>query len=110
LGFAAMPMRGAYNASKFALEGLTDTLRRELLGSSIKISLIEPGPILSNFRRNALIALESNIDYSRSRHAQMYQQALNRLQKEGASAPFTLPADAVVKKLIHALESRHPKI
>ena len=45
LGLAALPYRGAYVCSKFALEGLTDTLRQELTGSGIHISLIQPGPI-----------------------------------------------------------------
>ncbi|MDO6422929.1 SDR family NAD(P)-dependent oxidoreductase [Saccharophagus degradans] len=109
LGFAAMPMRGAYNASKFALEGLTDTLRLELAGSSLKISLIEPGPIESHFRKNALVALEENVDIHNTRHSKMYKTAIERLRKVGPAAPFTLPADAVVAKLIHALESRRPK-
>lgn len=109
LGFAAMPMRGAYNASKFALEGLTDTLRLELAGSSVKVSLIEPGPIVSAFRVNGLAALEENIDIENTRHSKLYKQAIARLKKVGPAAPFTLPADAVVAKLIHALESRRPK-
>lgn len=109
LGLVAMPMRGAYNASKFALEGLTDTLRLELRGTGVKVSLIEPGPILSRFRVNALAALEAHIDMSASRHQQMYQGALARLRKPGPAAPFTLPPEAVVKKLIHALESRRPR-
>ncbi len=110
LGFAAMPMRGAYNASKFALEGLTDTLRRELLDSPIRFSLIEPGPILSNFRRNALKALQENVDVSQSRYSDGYTQALERLQKEGPAVPFTLGPEAVVEKLVHALESKRPKV
>ena len=53
LGFVAMKYRGAYNASKFALEGLVDTLRLELHGTNIQLCLIEPGPITSQFRKNA---------------------------------------------------------
>ncbi|MFT5085629.1 MAG: short-subunit dehydrogenase [Lentisphaeria bacterium] len=109
LGFAAMPMRGAYNASKFALEGLTDTLRMELSETNIKVSIIEPGPILSSFRQNAIIALKENIDISASRHQSLYQGVLDRLSKKGPSSKFTLPPEAVVNKLIHALESKWPK-
>lgn len=109
LGFAAMPMRGAYNASKFALEGLTDTLRLELLQTKVRISIIEPGPIISNFRANAIAALRENIQIDNSRFYLGYHAALERLQKEGPSSRFTLPADAVVKKLVHALESSRPK-
>lgn len=109
LGFAAMPFRGAYNASKFALEGLTDTLRLELRGSNIHISLVQPGPIISKFRSNALIALRENIDIENSIYSENYKGALARLQKEGPSAPFTLPPEAVLKKVVHALESGRPK-
>ncbi|WP_075187391.1 SDR family NAD(P)-dependent oxidoreductase [Teredinibacter haidensis] len=109
LGFVAMPFRGAYNASKFALEGLTDTLRLELKSSPVKISIIEPGPILSRFRQNALKALEDNVDIQASRHAEKYEAAQARLRRDGAAVPFTLGPDAVFSKLIHALESKNPK-
>lgn len=108
LGLCAMPMRGAYNATKFALEALSDTLRLELKGTSVKVILIEPGPILSDFRKNAVLALQENVDFSGSRHQALYEQALARLQKPGATSRFTLGPEAVVKKLILALESRSP--
>jgi NAD(P)-dependent dehydrogenase (short-subunit alcohol dehydrogenase family) len=110
LGFVAMTYRGAYNASKFALEGLADTLRLELHGSNIHISLIEPGPILSDFRKNAFALYKKNIDPTHSCHKEIYKVMEARLQKEGAAAPFTLPAEAVAEKVIHALESGRPKI
>ena len=110
LGFVAMPYRGAYNASKFALEGLTDTLRLELKGTNIHLSLIQPGPIESKFRQNAFAAFKANIDPTHSPHRENYEAMEARLKKEGPAAPFTLPADAVADKLIHALESRRPKI
>jgi len=109
LGFVAMPFRGAYNASKFAIEGLSDTLRLELKGSDIHISLIEPGPIVSKFRDNALIALQKYIDIDNSFHKQKYLGILARLNKKGAAVPFTLPPEAVLKRVIHALESKRPK-
>lgn len=109
LGLVAMPFRGAYNASKFALEGLTDTLRLELADTPIHICLIEPGPIESRFKANALAALRDNVDISQSRHQQGYEEAIGRLSKEGPTSSQTLPASAVVAKLIHALESRRPK-
>lgn len=110
LGFVAMKFRGAYNSSKFALEGLADTLRLELRGSGIHISLIEPGPIESRFRANAFAMYQKNIDPSRSAHRQTYQAMEVRLQKPGPAAPFTLPATAVAEKVIHALESKRPKV
>lgn len=110
LGLVALPYRGAYNASKFALEGLADTLRLELSGTGISVSLIEPGPIISQFRANAFAKYQQHIDKSRSAHQQIYQAMENRLTKTGPAAPFTLPAAAVVDKLIHAVESKRPKI
>ena len=109
LGFVAMPFRGAYNASKFAIEGLSDTLRLELRGSNIHVCLIEPGPIESRFRQNALLALQQHIDIENSIHRDKYHGVLERLQKEGPAVPFTLPPEAVLKRVIHALESPRPK-
>lgn len=110
LGLVALTYRGAYNATKFALEGLADTLRLELHGTGIDICLIEPGPILSDFRRNSLIAFQKNIDAEASPHRATYANMLTRLEKEGAAVPFTLPATAVAEKVIHAVEARKPKI
>lgn len=110
LGLVALPYRGAYNASKFALEGLTDTLRLELAGSGIHVSLIEPGPIKSRFRANAHAAYRRNIHPEHSAHSIRYQCLEKRLVKIGPAAPFTLPPEAVLKKVIHALESPRPKM
>lgn len=111
LGLIALRYRGAYNASKYALEGLTDTLRMELAGSHIHISLIEPGPIRSRFRANAYVALKRNINIENSPHREDYRAAEKRLSKaEGDDPPFTLPPEAILKKVIHALESHKPKV
>jgi NAD(P)-dependent dehydrogenase (short-subunit alcohol dehydrogenase family) len=109
LGFAAMPMRGAYNASKFALEGLSDTLRLELAGSGIHVSLIQPGPIESRFRANALAHFQAHIDIEDSPHREHYRTTLARLKSQTGPTPFTLPPEAVLKRVIHALESDRPK-
>jgi NAD(P)-dependent dehydrogenase (short-subunit alcohol dehydrogenase family) len=109
LGFAALKWRGAYNASKFAIEGLTDTLRMELSGSGIHVSLIEPGPIVSSFRKNAYKAFKANIDTENSPHREAYRRVEARLATEGDTQSFTLPGDAVLRKVVHALESRRPK-
>lgn len=110
LGFIAAPNRGAYNASKYALEGLTDTLRLELRGTSIKCVLIEPGPIESKFRDNALKMFKQEIDRNRSRHKTMYEDALVRLERQGPGSSYTLPPDAVTCCLVSALERPNPKI
>ena len=109
LGFVALKWRGAYNASKFALEGLTDTLRMELRGSGIHVSLIEPGPIESRFRENAYEAFKENIDAENSPHREAYRRVEARLATGDEPQPFTLSGEAVLEKVVHALESRRPK-
>ena len=108
LGFAAMPYRGAYNASKFAIEGFSDTLRLELQGSGVFVSLIQPGPIESCFRANGLVAFLKNIDYSNSLHATHYESVLERLKKGAKTTRFTLGPEHVLRRVIHALESDKP--
>jgi NAD(P)-dependent dehydrogenase (short-subunit alcohol dehydrogenase family) len=108
LGLVALPYRGAYVATKFALEGLIDTLRLELHQTTIQISLIEPGPISSRFRDNAHAMYKKYINPAVSFHRANYEAMESRLLKKGPAAPFTLPPDAVLKKVIHALESERP--
>lgn len=109
LGFVAMPFRGAYNASKFAIEGYTDTLRLELKKTNIHIILIEPGPIDTQFRANALAKMLQYIDIEKSPYRDQYLPQISRLEKAETSTPFTLPAQAVTQKLLRALESKRPK-
>ncbi len=109
LGFIVLKFRGAYNASKFAIEGLSDTLRLELAGSNIHVCLIEPGPIISRFRENAYRAFKANIDAEHSPHREQYRALEQRLADNENEPPFTLPATAVLKKVIHALESDRPR-
>lgn len=110
LGIINLPYRGAYNASKFALESLSDTLRMELHGSGVHVSIIQPGPITSSFRANALAMYEKNIDRQHSAHRDYYKGVDKRLHQEGNASKHTLPPEAVLEKLIHALESPKPKI
>jgi len=109
LGFVALRYRGAYTASKYAIEGLADTLRLELRGTGIHVSLLEPGPIESRFRANALLAYRRNIDADRSVHREAYRRMEQRLGKQGPAVPFTLPPEAVLKKLVHAIENPRPR-
>jgi len=112
LGLITLKYRGAYNCSKFALEGLTDTLRQELHGTNIFVSLVEPGPITSQFRVNAYEAFKANIDAKHSAHKAVYDAVDRRLSKtdlERGKDPFTLEPDAVVKRVVHALEAKRPK-
>lgn len=109
LGLATLAYRGAYVASKFALEGLTDTLRLELAGSGIQVSPIEPGPIESRIRANSYEKFRAHIDREHSPHRGQYHAVEKHLLQEGPVQPFTLPPQAVLKKLIHALESPRSK-
>ncbi len=109
LGLVAMKWRGAYNASKFAIEGLSDTLRLELRGTGIHVCLIEPGPIYSKFMETALRKFEENIDIEHSVHRDTYERHRRRLSGRGRPARFKLPPQAVLKKLIHAVESPRPR-
>lgn len=110
LGLVAMTYRGAYNASKYAVEGLTDTLRLELKGSGIHISLVEPGPIRSKFRDNAFQHYRQSIQPEHSHHRFAYMAMEARLQKQGPAVPFTLGPEAVLNAVIHALEAKRPQI
>ena len=109
LGFAAMPWRGAYNSSKFALEGLADTLRHETHGSAIFVSLIEPGPIATRFRPNALEKFKQYIDIDKSVHAESYRAQLARLETEGDAAPFTMTSPDCAAVCVKALLAERPK-
>ncbi len=108
LGFVAVAYRGAYCASKFGLEGLTNAMRLELQGAGIKVSLIEPGPIRSRFVDNALARLLANVDIESSPHRDVYRTRIEAM-KTGSPSPFKLEPEAVVKRLIHAVESRWPR-
>ena len=108
LGLIAAPYRGAYCASKFAIEALADSLRIELAPSGLKVILIEPGPIASRFLEHALEAYRRNIDLEASPHRDIYRVRIARLE-EGGSQTFKLGPEAVAAKLVSALESRRPK-
>jgi NAD(P)-dependent dehydrogenase (short-subunit alcohol dehydrogenase family) len=109
LGLLPYRYRGAYTASKFALEGLTLTLRMELAGSGIEVSLIEPGPIASRFTANALAKINEHIDLENSAHAAEYTRQLKRLSGSGAGNRNKLGPDAVYKVLVHALNASRPR-
>jgi NAD(P)-dependent dehydrogenase (short-subunit alcohol dehydrogenase family) len=109
LGIVPFKWRGAYNASKFALEGLSLTMRMELEGSGIEVSLIEPGPITSRFTANALINIERFIDLKGSVHAVEYKKQLKRLKGESGPAKGKLEPDAVYTVLKRALTAKRPK-
>lgn len=107
LGFITGPFRGAYSASKYALEALSDAMRMELEGSGIHVSIIEPGPIRTRFLETALANFRATIEVDGSAHADAYRARLAAMEA-GGSSRFKLEPEAVTAKLIHALESRRP--
>lgn len=110
LGFVTLPWRGAYNATKFALEGLTDTMRIELRGTGIHVILIEPGPITSKIRQNSIPHFERWIDWQNSARRDQYEAKLTkRLYESRDPDRFELPAEAVVAKLRRAVTHHSPR-
>ncbi|WP_108861260.1 SDR family NAD(P)-dependent oxidoreductase [Ruegeria sp. Alg231-54] len=110
LGLVAFPWRGAYVATKYAIEGLTDTLRLELAGTNIKAILIEPGPITSKIRENSIPFFERFINWENSALREKYEASLlKRLYESSGPDRFELPASAVTDKLAHAVESKRPR-
>jgi NAD(P)-dependent dehydrogenase (short-subunit alcohol dehydrogenase family) len=109
LGLMPYRFRGAYTASKYALEGLSITMRMELAGSGIHVSLIEPGPITSRFTANALAKFRANVDVEGSPHAEEYKRQLTRLEGRGPVNRHKLGPEAVYSVLKHALNARNPR-
>ena len=109
LGFAPVPWRGGYVATKHALEGYADVLRLEMRRAPLHVSLIEPGPIRTRFNENARAQFARWIDVDRSARRDELKAVEGRYGAQAAENPFTLPASAVTAKLVHAVESRRPK-
>jgi NAD(P)-dependent dehydrogenase (short-subunit alcohol dehydrogenase family) len=110
LGLVAFPWRGAYVATKYAIEGLTDTLRVELRGTGIHVCLIEPGPVTSKIREKSIPHFERHIDWKNSPIREKYESSLlKRLYQSSGPDRFELPASAVTAKLAHACEAKRPK-
>jgi short-subunit dehydrogenase len=108
LGLMAAPYRGAYCASKFALEALSDSLRMELVGTGIHVSLIEPGPVRTQFLANVLLAFSANINAAASVHKSTYETRVAGIERGGKST-FKVEPTAVAKRAVHALEAARPQ-
>ncbi|WP_284165994.1 SDR family NAD(P)-dependent oxidoreductase [Frigidibacter sp. SD6-1] len=111
LGLVGIRWRGAYVATKFAMEGLTDVLRLEMSDTPIRAVLIEPGPVTSRIRVNAIPHFERWIDWRASPRRAQYEAGLLKRLYEHSGQPdrFELPAGAVTAKLLKALEARNPR-
>ncbi|MGA0334213.1 MAG: SDR family NAD(P)-dependent oxidoreductase [Kiritimatiellia bacterium] len=109
VGRIALPFMGIYSASKFAVEAMADAQRVELRGTGVKLSLIEPGPIETRFSKNALTHTGHDFSDRDSRFSALYARELNRRAQRSEPKPFSLPPEAVARKIAHALTSRHPR-
>lgn len=109
LGLVTQKWRGAYVATKFAMEGLGDTLRLEMRGTGIHVSMLEPGPITSRIRENSIPHFERHINWQGSARRAQYERLMHRLYQSRGPDRFELPPEAVTRCLIHALESPRPK-
>ena len=110
LGLVGLTWRGAYVATKFAMEGLTDVLRIEMKGTGIEVILIEPGPIATKIRENAIPHFERWVDWENSARREQYVSLRGRLyDKKTKKDRFELGPEAVTAKLVRALEDRRPK-
>lgn len=111
VGWLTLPFLGAYAASKHALESLSDALRIELRGSGVAVSIIEPGPIETPFRKNAFEVGQATINVEKSFFREVYEaQARRSIATQFRSRhPFTAPPEDVARSIRHALESRRPR-
>lgn len=109
LGVVSLPFRGAYNASKYAVEGLSDTLRLELKSSGIHVVTIEPGPIESRFRDNCVNSTLEAININKSYFSRQYAKLLAKRSQASSDSFFTKQPEAVIHKLIHAIEAQRPR-
>lgn len=109
LGLTPVPFRGAYAASKHALEGLMLCMRQELAGSGVHVAMIEPGPVASKIASNGLPWFERYIDHEHSVHHEAYRAQLARLSGGGSKSRLKLGPDAVHAVLRHALLSPRPR-
>lgn len=109
LGVVSMPFRGAYNASKYAVEGVSDTLRLELSATDIKVITIEPGPIESKFRDNVVDGSLKKINIDNSHFSNQYKAMLGNYKQKKTDSVFTKKSQAVIDCFIHAIESKKPK-
>ena len=109
LGLVSLRFRGAYNASKYAIEGLCDTLRLELKDTNIHVSTVNTGPVHSDFRKNAVKKFKQNVDITTSVFEREYKSQLLESNENKKNDPFTKDSIVVIKNILHAFESKKPK-
>ena len=111
VGRVVIPLMGAYSASKFALEALGDGLRMELGPAGISVSLVEPGPIKTNFRRRVVSEAGRGLEMQQSAFAKTYAKELSEPERTYSRPTdiFRKPPEAVAERIVHALEAARPR-
>ncbi len=109
LGLISLRFRGAYNASKYAIEGLCDTLRQELADTDIYVCTINTGPVRSDFRKNAIKMFKKNVISEGSVFEKEYKEQLLESKESKENDPFTKDSIVVIKNILHALEAKKPQ-
>jgi NAD(P)-dependent dehydrogenase (short-subunit alcohol dehydrogenase family) len=110
VGRVALPFLGIYSATKFAVEALADAQRVELSGTGVRVSLVEPGPIITRFSENAVGMTREDVNLDGSRFADLYSKELDTRAAPKRTKPFALPPEAVARKIAHALTAPRPRI
>ncbi|MBD2678711.1 MULTISPECIES: SDR family oxidoreductase [Nostoc] len=109
-GRSSTPFLGAYNASKFALEALTDVMRMELKPWGISVSIIEPGSIATPIWNKSLAQADIGQDSLSESALNLYGQAMNTVRhKMQTIASRGISADIVAQAVVHALTAKQPK-
>jgi NAD(P)-dependent dehydrogenase (short-subunit alcohol dehydrogenase family) len=109
-GRVATPLTGAYNASKFAVEGLADAMRMELRPWGIRVSLVEPAQTDTDMWRTADAELEQVVARLTPQHRVLYAKHVDGMRKMIPMAQrMASPADGVAAAIEQALTARRPR-
>ena len=111
VGRVVIPFLGAYSASKFALEAIGDGWRMELGPAGISVSVVEPGPIKTCFRKRVVSEAARGLEMRNSVFAKQYAKELSEPERTYTRPTdvFQKPPEAVAQRIVHALESRWPR-
>lgn len=101
-GLISLPLIGAYSASKYALEAVTDALRMELWDTNIKVITINPGIINTNINAVLKPKLDNLIEKKSSRFSEIYRRYIYNV-------PEGLPPESVASVILNAISSQKPK-
>lgn len=109
-GRVATPWAGAYAASKFALEALSDALRMELRPWSIPVVVVQPGAIDTPIWRRSFERAMENLGGVPRERKELYATTLEKLERrQGRGPSHAIPAERVARVIARALTARRPK-